>query len=251
MVARISKYFHQGKANEQKLYEGLITESIQLQGSEYFYLPRDMQIQDLIMGEDVISSFGLAIPIEMYLSNPMGFDGDKEMFSKFGLELRNSYKLVVAKNRWEQEVKSQFDSYGANGESNFPVVNYIRPREGDLIYDPMTKYLMEITFVDHDAVFYALGKNYQYTLTCEPFQFQNEIIETGLPEIDIFAQLSTDTVQLDHIVLESGSYILAEDLSGDILLESAPAAPVTFRPYGTDFTSDATTLQATTVNPFA
>ena len=251
MVAKISKYLHASKLNEQKLFDSLNRESIQLQGSEYWYLPRDMQIEDLILGEDVISSFGLAIPIEMYLSNPMGFDGDKEMFSKFGLELRNSYKLCVNVNRWMQEVKSQFDAYGANGESNFPIVNYIRPREGDLVYDPMTKYLMEITFVDHDVDFYALGKNYQYYLTCEPFQFQNEIIETGVPEIDIFAQLSTDEVQLDHIILENGSYILDEDLSGNIMLESAPTPPVTFRPYGTDFTPDATTLRATTVNPFA
>ena len=232
--------------NEQGLLDSLNRECIQILGNTYWYIPRDTSIEDLVLGEDVISSFPLAIPIEMYLSNPMGFSGDKEMFSKFGLELRNSYKLVVNKGRWESEVKTQFDGLIANGETNYIITDYIRPREGDLVYDPMTKYLMEIKFVDHDVEFYALGKNYQYYLSCEAFQYQSESITTGVPEIDIFATMNTDMVN-NYILLEDGTRLLLED--GSFMISEGLTIPI--RTYGTDYKKDAKNIGVNIVNPFA
>jgi len=247
MASLVNKWFHQTKKNEQNLLDSLVQESIQLQGSTYHYLPRDVQIQDLVIGEDVISNFGLAIPIEMYLADSQGFQGDKEMFSKFGLELRNSYKLVVHKGRWEKEVKTQFDAFIANGEASFSIQNYIRPREGDLIYDPMTKYLMEIKFVDHDNQFYALGKNYQYYLTCEAFQYNNEKISTGVIDIDIFNTNSTDKLA-NQVLMEDASFIVFEQ-GGYLVLEDGNQLPV-IRDYGTNFVPDATTIKSSTIDPF-
>src|ERR1035437_10282076 len=111
MSSLVNKYFHKTRKDEQYLLNSLIKESIQIMGLTYWYLPRDVQLDDLIFGEDVISKFPIAIPIEMYMENTTGFGGDKEMFSKFGLELRNSYKLVLHKERWETEVKHQFIKY--------------------------------------------------------------------------------------------------------------------------------------------
>ena len=247
MSSLINKYYHQDKKNEQAIMNGLIRESIQLQGNTYYYLPRDVQVEDLLMGEDVISAFLLAIPIEMYLASAGGFMGDKEMFSKFGLELRNSYKLVVHKDRWEEEVKTQFDISQANGEANFVVSNYIRPREGDLIYDPLTKYLMEIKFVDHDVEFYSLGKNYQYYLSCEAFSYQSEVINTGIPAIDIFTKNSIDL--MDNLyLLEQGGRMIREEGSFIVLEDDNIVSPQ--RVYGSDFTADATTLNVQFNNPF-
>jgi len=247
MASLINKFFHKDKTNEQSIMNGLIRESIQLQGNTYYYLPRDVQVQDLLMGEDVISAFQLAIPIEMYLASAGGFMGDKEMFSKFGLELRNTSKLVVHKERWEQEVKTQFDLNVANGEANFIVTNYIRPREGDLIFDPMTNYLMEIKFVDHDTEFYSLGRNYQYYLSCEAFMYQNEVINTGVAVVDIFANNSTDMLANIYLLENSNRIVLEQ---GGILILEDGNSPIPNREYGSNFTPDAITLGVSITNPF-
>lgn len=223
-------------------------ESIQILGSTYYYLPREVQIDNPIFGEDVISKFSLAVPIEMYLQDATGFQGDKEMFSKFGLEIRNSYKLSVHKTRWEEEIKSQFDNASNNGEATFDLTNYIRPREGDLIYDPMTKFLMEIKFVDQDKEFFALGKNYQYVLSCEAFQYRQEEIVTGVPDIDIFSLNSTDSL-LNQIMLENGNTLVFEQ-SGYALLEDG-LTPDPIREYGTpELVVEADKLITTIYNPF-
>lgn len=248
MASLINPYFHKSKTTEQSLLNGLISESIKIMGLTYYYLPREVQVTNLVLGEDVISKFGAAIPIEMYLSNSTGFQGDKEMFSKFGLEIRNSYKLELHKERWEKEVKTQFDGLITNGEASFNIANYIRPREGDLIYDPMTKFLMEIKFVDHDQEFFALGKNYKYVLSCEAFQYQNEEIATGVAEIDIFQTMSLDKLG-NEILAENGASITYEN-GGQLILEDG-SIPTPIRESGTDFVPPATKVKATVVDVFA
>jgi hypothetical protein len=247
MASLANTYFHQSKSGEQNLLNGFVKESIQILGSTYYYLPREVQIENLILGEDVVSKFGLAVPIEMYLTSSLGFEGDKEMFSKFGLEIRNSYKLEVSKDRWETELKTQFDKNVLNGEASFAINNYIRPREGDLIYDPITKFLMEITFVDHDKEFFAIGKNYKYVLSCEAFAYQNETITTGVAEIDLFELNSKDSL-LNQVLMEDGSVIVLEQ-GGYLLLEDG-ATPTPIRESGTSFKADAAKIKATIVNPF-
>lgn len=249
MASLVNRYFHQTRTDEQYLLNSLVKESIQIMGLTYWYLPRDVQLDDLIFGEDIISKFPIAIPIEMYMENATGFDGDKEMFSKFGLELRNAYKLVIHKERWEEEVLHQFVKYSEdNSNPLFRAANYLRPREGDLIYDPLTKFLMEIKFVDHDAEFFSLGKNYKYHLSCEAFSYQNEEITTGVVEIDLFQSNSRDTL-FDQILLESGDSILLEQY-GTLILENGEAL-VQSRQYGTNFEQDANIIKVNITNPFA
>lgn len=273
MASLVNPYFHKVRTTEQSLVEGLVRESIQVLGSTYYYCPREVQIENLILGEDVISKFGVAIPIEMYLADAGGFTGDKEMFSKFGLELRNTYKLEISKKRWEDEIGSQFDNDleylllettgrelafesgdmlvandVSNGEAPFDIVNYTRPREGDLIYDPMTKFLMEIKFVDHDAEFFALGQNYKYVLSCEAFQYQQEIIATGHDEIDLFADNSIDILN-DKILLESGDTFITE-YGTPIINEGGVPVVTPIRESGTDFQPDAVKIKVTVSNPF-
>jgi len=277
MASLINPYFHKDRTSEQNIINKLNKEAIQIMGYTYYYLPRDVQIEDLIFGEDVVSKFTLAIPIEMYLDDAQGFTGDKEMFSKFGLELNNSYKLVVNKERWIAEVKTKFDNDLTNGEASFDIVNYVRPREGDLIFDPITKYLLEIKFVDHDVEFYALGKNYQYYLSCEAFQYQQEELSTGVPDIDIFSDKTTNSINsLNNqilmengaaIVLEQGGYLILDkttnSLNNQILMENGAAIALEqgghliledlemIREYGTDFNIDADKIHITVINPFA
>lgn len=247
MVSLVNPYFKKDTLTEQNLIDGLRKEAIQILGRTYYYLPRDLQVEDLILGEDVISKFSLAIPIEMYMEDVMGFQGDREIFSKFGLQIQNSYKLTLSQSRWETEVKSQFDGNVLNGEASFTKSNYVRPHEGDLIYDPMTKFLMEITFVDHDTEFYQIGKNYLYQLTCEAFKYASEDFTTGVAEIDSVNILSDDLLY-DQILMEDGYKLLNEFCDESLILEQDTEAESDDYQYGDDFTG---LVNNTVENPFA
>jgi hypothetical protein len=246
MASLVNSYFPKDTATEQSLFNGLKTEAIQVLGRTYYYLPRDLQKIDLVLGEDVISKFTLAIPIEMYMADTQGFQGDKEMFSKFGLSIQNSYTLIVSNDRWEAEVKTQFDNNALNGEATFDVLNNKRPQEGDLIYDPLTKFLMEIKFVDHDTEFYQVGKNYLYHLSCEAYQYDSQGIATGIAEIDAFETESFDLLQ-NQLLLETGD-VLVQEFRGSILLEQ-DVTPPTIQ-YKTEFEGHATDIGFNVTNPF-
>ena len=68
-----------------------------------------------------------------------------------------------------------------------------RPREGDLLFFPLGNRLFEVKFVEHEDPFYQLGKNYIYKLECELFEYEDEVIDTSIPEID------TKVEDLGHI----------------------------------------------------
>jgi hypothetical protein len=173
-------YFTSGTSSEQNLVEDLIIESLKIYGQEMLYIPRQLVSKDEILGEDRLSRFVNAFPIEMYFENVDSFDGQGAFIQKFGLMVEQSATLVVARRRWEQLI----GSYKATILPN-------RPSEGDLIYFPLTKGLFEIKFVKHQDPFYQLGKLYVYKLQVELFQYASEAIDTGIPEVDVFETLKT------------------------------------------------------------
>ena len=59
-----------------------------------------------------------------------------------------------------------------------------RPQEGDLVYHPTFSKVFEISFVDHDEPFYQLDNNPVYKLRCRQFEYSQEVIDTGIAEID-------------------------------------------------------------------
>ena len=161
---------------EQLLVENLVIEALKIYGLDVYYLPRTTRDQvDYLFGEDVLKEYRTAHPIEMYLENVNGFDGDQDFISKFGLEIRDEATLLVSRLRFR---------YAVNGLT--------RPLEGDLIYIPMTTSFFEITSVESEndqAMFYTLGRGrggnvYVYALKMKQFYFSSEIIETGIDEID-------------------------------------------------------------------
>jgi hypothetical protein len=77
-----------------------------------------------------------------------------------------------------------------------------RPREGDLIYLPLSKALFEIRFVEHESPFYQLSQFPTYELQCELFEYTAEKLETGIRDIDQFEEIySPQTV----IQIEGGT----------------------------------------------
>jgi hypothetical protein len=168
--------------------EDLIVESIKIQGFDGFYLPNDNEIaRDLIYGEDPTKKFTSAFPIELYLSEALNYTGEKEFFSKFGLEIKNHTKVIMSKRSFEQRV---------------PQNTYQRPREGDLIYIPFLNgvgELYEITFTDQDKDFNMLGRKVEffYELHLEKFKFSSELLATGVEDIDIAAEQASYSIELN------------------------------------------------------
>lgn len=185
----LNPYFNRGSANEQGLLEDLIIEAIQAKGQEFLYVPRTLVAKNEILGEDRLSKFKDAYPIEAYLETPMGFEGRGAFIEKFGHLMDQSTTLTVARRRWDQIV-------GSDGKGQLPN----RPAEGDLMYFPLTGGLFVITLVKHQEQFYQLQRLYVYTLTLELFNYSSERIETGVPEVDIFETLKTyDTTKQPNI----------------------------------------------------
>lgn len=175
-----SPYFANGTLSEQNLLEDLIIESIKIWGQDFYYIPRTLIGKDNILGEDRLSEFKNAYPIEMYLESVDGFEGQGAFIQKFGLMNEQSATLTVARRTWDLLV----------GDSDKTILPN-RPAEGDLLYFPLTGGLFHIMFVEHKDPFYQLGKLYVYKLQVELFQYASEKIDTGVAEIDEFETLKT------------------------------------------------------------
>ena len=147
-------YFSQKVKAEQDLYEDIVIESLKMYGQDVYYLPREVVNEDSILGEDIESVFSDAYIIEMYIANVDGFEGDGNLLSKFGVEIRDQANFIVSKKRWNQYIGTR--SSGTLGN--------LRPGEGDLIYLPLSKSLFEIRFVEHESPFYQLSNLPTYTL---------------------------------------------------------------------------------------
>jgi hypothetical protein len=190
--------------SEQLLVEDLVIESLQIYGMDVFYLPRTSRDEvDYLYGEDTLKQYTTAYPIEMYLENVTGMDGEGDFISKFGLEVRDEIQLLVSRRRFKY----------ATGVSNL-----IRPREGDLIYVPLVKNFFEITFVEHEndqAMFYTLGRGrganvYVYALKLKQFVFSEEVISTGVAEVDEQIRDAYKRTQLTMQTGGSGKYLADE-----------------------------------------
>ena len=166
-------YFSQGRRSEQQLYEEIIIESLKIYGQDIYYLPRDIVNKDNILNEDASSRFNSSYKIEMYIENIEGFDGEGDLFTKFGVEIRDQATFIVAKKRWEQTV-ARYDNE----------IQGVRPFEGDLLYIPFSKKLFQIMHVEHEQPFYQLKDLPTYKLRCELFEFSGEDFDTDIADID-------------------------------------------------------------------
>ena len=168
-------YFNPKVRSEQGMFEDIVIESIRMYGQDVYYLPREVVNRDYIFGEDIESQFEDAYMIEMYIENTEGFEGEGNIFQKFGMEIRDECTFVVAKRSWEKLV----------GRWNNAVTNF-RPNEGDLIYLPLSNNIFEISFVEHEQPFYQLNNLPMYKMQARSFEFSGEDFNTGIREIDQF-----------------------------------------------------------------
>ena len=173
----LNPYFQQGSKSEQNLVQSLINEQLKIYGVDVHFMPRTYVSSDSVLREVSASSFKDAYPIEAYIDNFDGYGDNPTLLSKFGIESTNEVTLIISKERFENYISPLMKN-----ESNIKLST--RPKEGDLIYFPFGDRLFEIKYVEHEKPFYMLKNTYVYELRCELFRYEDEVIDTGVDEID-------------------------------------------------------------------
>jgi len=164
----------------------------------YYLVNNNDQARDLLYGEDPVKKFESAYQLEFYLSNVMEYGGEREFFSKFGLQIKNEVQVIVSKRSFTQRVPNTIT----------------RPREGDLIYIPFlngTGELYEIKFTNQTKDFFMMGRKYPYfyELSLEKFKYSQETISTGIPDIDIVTADEAYSIDLT-VGTGTGNYTTGE-----------------------------------------
>jgi hypothetical protein len=228
-----NNYSHQPT---QDVYQDLIVQSIQMYGSQVYYIPRNINNSDKIYETDDQSSYTNAIPTVVYVESVDGFSGQQDIFTKFGLEIRDQVNLSMARKTFERTVQL--------------ATNRERPYEGDIIYFALNQKCFQIKIVNNKEIFYPLGTLPLYRMTLELFEYSDEIFNTGIPEIDILQQRASLNILDYAITNDSGSNITTED--------NNPITIETYDPQNIDPITDSDSLQAnanpiivtTETNPF-
>jgi len=199
-----NRYFTQGTASEQRLYEDIIIESLKIYGQDVYYIPREIVKRDSIFDDDAVSRFSNAYRIEMYIENVEGFDGEGDLFSKFGVELRDAATFIVARRRWNSAVQ-YYENTGVN--------QFYRPREGDLIYLTLSKSFFEITKVETETPFYQLKDLPVFRIRAELFEYNDEDFDTGLEIDTIEANHAYQRLLVFDLAQMTGKYEVGDTLT--------------------------------------
>lgn len=198
-------YFNKNYSSqsEQDLYDDLMEESIKIHGIDVSYLPRDIQKIDSLFKDVEVSRFNTTHDIEMFIDSVEQFGGEGDFLSKFGVEIRDTLELTVMVNR-------------------FDTLNIGRPKEGDLIFFPFNKQLFEVMFVEDEQIFYTLGKKFVYRLKLEIFEYSNQMINTGIEDIDNIQYKHAYSIELTTTT-GTGDYVVGENAFQGTDLSSATA----------------------------
>ena len=173
----LNPFFLQGSQSEQRLVQDLINEQLQIYGVEVTYIPRKFVRKQTIIKEVQSSAFDDNFLLEAYVNTYEGYGGQGDIMTKFGVSLRDELTLTISKERFEDFISPFLES-----DEDYELST--RPREGDIIFFPLGARLFEVKFVEHEEPFYQLGKNYVYQLKCELFEYEDEVIDTGIDIID-------------------------------------------------------------------
>ena len=173
----LNPFFLQGSQSEQRLVQSLINEQLQIYGVEVTYIPRKFVRKQTIIKEVQSSAFDDNFLLEAYVNTFEGYGGQGDIMTKFGVSLRDELTLTISRERFEDFISPFLES-----DEDYELAS--RPREGDIIFFPLGARLFEVKFVEHEEPFYQLGKNYVYQLKCELFEYEDEVIDTGIDIID-------------------------------------------------------------------
>ena len=173
----LNPHFLQGSQGEQRLVQDLVNEHLKIYGIEVRYIPRKFVRKQTILREVQSSTFDDNFLLEAYVNTFEGYGGQGDIMTKFGVSLRDELTITISKERFEDFISPFLAADDAYELSS-------RPREGDIIFFPLGQRLFEVKFVEHEQPFYQLGKNYVYQLKCELFEYEDEVLDTGIDIID-------------------------------------------------------------------
>ena len=121
-----NQYFNKfNNTAEQTLVQDLVDETIKIHGVDMVYVPRTLVNVDEIFGEDRQPKFENGRELEMYIDSYDGFEGEGEVMTSVGLAIKDEMTLTVSKRRFLDVFSDK---------------NYPYPREGDLIFFPLSWY---------------------------------------------------------------------------------------------------------------
>ncbi len=206
-------YFSQAVKSEQNLYEDLIIESLGIYGQDVYYIPRTIVNRDSILNEDPASTFDDAFLMEMYIENTEGFEGEGDLYSKFGLQIKDTATFIVSRRRWDDRV-GPFSSQVENP----------KPMEGDLVFLPMTNSFFEINFVEDEQPFYQLSNLPVYKLECSLFEYNDEDFETGVESIDTATAKAAYQLPMD-ITITGGNHFTVGEIVEQIITPASGGTP--------------------------
>jgi hypothetical protein len=226
---------NQNTVSEQRLLDDLTTEMIKINGVDMIYLARSTPNIDQLFLEDPTSEFTSAIHIEMYIKNFMGWQGEGDMMSKFGITMADQLTLCVSRSRFQEEIGVVFD--------------LMRPREGDLIYFSIPHAIFEIKFVEHESTFYQTGSLQFYELKCERWNYSNENIDTGDREIDLIEKDYSFTTDGHRLQTENRVMLTTEN--GHILINESAYNNDPATVQNVEFELVGNSIDFSAINPFS
>lgn len=205
-------FFSQAVRTEQSLYEDLVIESLKIFGQDVYYIPRTLVNRDTILNEDPASKFDDAYLIEAYIENTDGFEGAGDLFSKFGLDIKDEATFVISRRQWEKII-GIFSSDLTNP----------KPQEGDVIFLPMTNSFFEISFVEDDSPFYQLSNLPVYKMQCQLFEYADEDFDTGIEDIDLKTGAGAYQVTMDLAITGGNHFKIGEMVKQTVGVTAAGA----------------------------
>lgn len=201
---------------EMDVLQDLTDENIAAGGINVKYLPKTQLNMDQLFGESIKNVFEAGFEIEMYLDNVVNFNGDGDMFGKFGIMATDAATLIVSKRRFPIEAK---------------VYNLLEPQQGDLIYMELSNTMWEIKKVKLDRNYYQFGKNYTFVIEVslytpshdrfvdeeyQPLDFKetSQTSDDGLLEL-LGIDRNTAQDESDEIVKEANKTIIGDNFNPD------------------------------------
>ena len=173
----LNPFFTQGTRGEQNLVQDLINEQLRMYGVDIFYLPRKYLTENTVIREVVQSKFDMALPLEAYVDNYDQYSGAGDILSKFGIESKDEVRLIISRDRFENYITPLIED-----QANVKLST--RPKGGDLIWFPLDDRIYEVKDIEYAKPYYQLQNLYVYELYCELFRLEDEVIATGIDDID-------------------------------------------------------------------
>lgn len=180
-------YFNFYKQNQEALiYDGMIKEICGNFGLPCKYMIKNRIKDNWLLGDSLISQFddSTSFEVNLYTDNVSDFNGTDEFFSKFGLQMNNEIVL-----------------YGSLTELN-KLTGSI-PYPGDLIYIPTMNRIFELRKAEDKNSFFLMGENLSYKLSCKLFEYNQEILTTNIPGVDVHNGKTTISQELIDNDIES------------------------------------------------